>query len=139
MEARMCFFEIWVLSFNMDWWILVNFIPRFLCSVCTTHYTNIVFTKLEFSKFQLIFKKCLCIAAFTVEPTVIGDWRYQVNTWKQHILPANTEYNVFWRNTTKLGAIGFAKKDYKSRETGAITRMREGLELETHCHIFFFK
>jgi hypothetical protein len=52
-------------------------------------------------------------------------------TWKQHILPANTEYNVFWRNITKLGAIGFAKKDYKSRETGAITRMREDLELET--------
>jgi hypothetical protein len=28
-------------------------------------------------------------------------------------------------------AIRFAKKDYKSRETGAITRMREDLELET--------
>jgi hypothetical protein len=52
-------------------------------------------------------------------------------TWKQHILPVNTEYNVFWRNITKLGAIGFAKKDYKGRETGAITRMREDLELET--------
>jgi hypothetical protein len=28
-------------------------------------------------------------------------------------------------------AIRFVKKDYKSRETGAITRMREDLELET--------
>jgi hypothetical protein len=28
-------------------------------------------------------------------------------------------------------AIRFDKKDYKSRETGAITRMREDLELET--------
>jgi hypothetical protein len=28
-------------------------------------------------------------------------------------------------------AIRFAKKDYKSRETGAITRMREDLEIET--------
>ena len=28
-------------------------------------------------------------------------------------------------------ATRFAKKDYKSRETGAITRMREDLELET--------
>jgi hypothetical protein len=33
---------------------------------------TLVFKKLEFSKFQLIFKKCLCIAAFTVEPTVIA-------------------------------------------------------------------
>jgi hypothetical protein len=28
-------------------------------------------------------------------------------------------------------AIRFAKKDYKGRETGAITKMREDLELET--------
>jgi hypothetical protein len=28
-------------------------------------------------------------------------------------------------------AIRFVKKDYKSRETGAITKMREDLELET--------
>ena len=42
-----------------------------------------------------------------------------------------TIWNPYKLERIQNRAIRFVKKDYKSRETGAITRMREDLELET--------
>ena len=53
--------------------------PRRFNYTCTPFtIPTFVFTKLDSSKFQLIFKKFFFIAACTVEPTMITYWKSQV-------------------------------------------------------------
>lgn len=52
----------------------------FFLSIWPLTTPTFVYTKLDSSKFQLIFKKFLFIAACTVEPTMLPYWKSQVTT-----------------------------------------------------------
>ena len=107
--------------------IFINVTPYVQYTPLATR--TFVFTKLDSSNFQLIFKRFLCIAAFTVERTVIAYWNSQVTPPREDVChycftcPNYTEIrlammsNLNWTQTIDMNLLTCGSDDLTYEDT----------------------